>query len=212
MIFCRLDSRRAKMCGGSRINRERWVGVACRSNVGRFRNDRAEWLSVSEPIASAAAAKVARRPRGRRRERHRRRRETPLRGLPGATDRCASVQGQVVSERVRAQGIDVAQGRLYLGNFGQGYRTAHDRIVAARAGDHKMRARCVTARVGPSCSAGTRHRGSPPAAGAARARPKSKRAPDSRPLPRSRGRRQSAGSCSHNGVIAPCFSLSGARA
>jgi hypothetical protein len=44
------------------------------------------------------------------------------------------VEGQVVSERIRAQGIDVAQGRLYLGNFGQGYRTvqAHDRIVAAR--------------------------------------------------------------------------------
>jgi hypothetical protein len=40
------------------------------------------------------------------------------------------VEGQVVSERVRAQGIDVAQGRLYLGNFGQDCRTvqAHDRM------------------------------------------------------------------------------------
>ena len=38
------------------------------------------------------------------------------------------MEGQVVSERVRAQGIDVAQGRLYLGNFGQDCRTVQAHV------------------------------------------------------------------------------------
>lgn len=122
------------MCDASRINRKRWVGVAMQKQRwsvserpgGMAQRVGTDCLCRSSQSRSAAA--------DRRRERHRRRRETPLRGLPGATDRRARVEGQVVGERVRAQGTDVVQGRLYLGNFGQGYRTvqAYDRIVAAR--------------------------------------------------------------------------------